>query len=153
MEYKVSRLAACDEQINQVCEKLLLQLKCDFIGLALQNTEGPNIKWHYAAGNSNDKYKRITLRFGKGIAGRVISTGRPMYIENFPEKILGKALEYPIMLAENILFAYAVPIFSNNIPKGVILAGNREKRAINEREQATVRETAKILEEKLNRLI
>ena len=53
---------------------------------------------------------KITVRYGKGIAGKVISTGRPMTVEGFPNHISGKALEYPIMLAENLVAAFAVPI-------------------------------------------
>lgn len=105
-------------QVDQPCEKVLKELECEFVGLALQNTDGPDVKWHYAAGNSNDKYKRITVRYGKGIAGKVISTGRQMYVDNFPENIPGKALEYPIMLAEGLIHAYAVPIHFKGIPKG-----------------------------------
>lgn len=137
-------------QIDQACEKVLTELECDFVGLALQNTDGPDVKWHYAAGNSNEKYKRITVRYGKGIAGKVISTGRPMYVDNFPENIAGKALEYPIMLAEGLKHAYAVPIHFKGIPKGVLLIGNRSGLPINENRQSTARDAARTLEKKLN---
>lgn len=137
-------------QVDQACEKVLTELECDFVGLALQNTDGPDVKWHYAAGNSNEKYKRITVRYGKGIAGKVISTGRPMYVDNFPENIAGKALEYPIMLAEGLKHAYAVPIHFNGIPKGVLLIGNRSGQPINESSQRTARDAARTLEKKLN---
>lgn len=149
MEYKGCQQAG-GGQIDQACEKVLSELECDFAGLALQNTDGPDVRWHYAAGNSNEKYKRITVRYGKGIAGKVISTGRPMSVENFPENISGKALEYPIMLAEGLKFAYAVPIHFKGIPKGVLLVGNRTGQPIIENEQRTVREAARRLEQKLN---
>src|SRR3954469_19458326 len=105
----------------KICQKLLVDLPCDFVGVAIQNQTGPDVRWHYAVGNGNDKYKRITVRYGKGIAGRVISTGRPIAVDNFPNGILGKALEYPIMLAERLVSSYAVPIFFQGIPKGVLL--------------------------------
>ncbi|MCS0827520.1 GAF domain-containing protein [Cytobacillus sp. FSL W8-0315] len=136
--------------IDQACEKVLTELDCNFVGLALQNTDGPDVRWHYAAGNSNEKYKRITVRYGKGIAGKVISTGRPMYVENFPEYVAGKALEYPIMLAEALKYAYAVPIHFKGIPKGVFLIGNRSGQPINENKQNTARNAARTLELKLN---
>ncbi|MDF2035966.1 GAF domain-containing protein [Cytobacillus oceanisediminis] len=136
--------------IDQACEKVLTELECDFVGLALQNTDGPDVRWHYAAGNSNEKYKRISVRYGKGIAGKVISTGRPMYVENFPENIAGKALEYPIMLAEALKYAYAVPIHFKGIPKGVLLIGSRSGQPINENKQSTARDAARTLELKLN---
>ena len=153
MEYKGCNQARSGWQIDQACERVLSELACDFVGLALQNNDGPDVRWHYAAGNSNEKYKRISVRYGKGIAGKVISTSRPMSLDNFPHNIPGKALEYPIMLAENLLYAYAVPIHFKGIPKGVLLIGKRTKQPISEFEQGLVREAARRLEEKMNSLI
>ncbi len=138
------------QQIKSCCEQLLAELDCDFVGLAIQNTNGPDVRWHYAAGNSNDKYMRITVRYGKGIAGKVISTGRPITVEDFPNNISGKALEYPIMLAENLLSAFAVPIQINGIPKGVLLVGNRTNKTFSESEHRMVLLAAKGLEANLN---
>ena len=89
---------------------------------------------------------RITVRYGKGIAGKVISTGRPMIVEDFPHHISGKPLEYPIMLAENLVTAFAVPIHFNSLPKGVLLVGKRTNQPFSKSEQATVLEAAKNLE-------
>lgn len=136
-----------------VCEELRKEIGCDFVGLAFQNHVGPDIRWLFAAGNCNEKYKKITVRYGKGIAGRVISTGSPMSINDFPNNILGKALEYPIMLAEKLLYSYAVPIHHKGIPKGVLLVGRRNEQTISENEQVLVRETARKLEELLNSLL
>lgn len=149
MEYKgCDRNGTC-RHIETCCEQLLAELSCGFVGLAIQNSNGPDVRWHYASGNSNDKYMRITVRYGKGIAGKVISTGRPMTVEDFPKNITGKALEYPIMLAENLLSAYAVPIQVNGTPKGVLLVGNRTNRIFSEAEHRVVLLAAKGLEEKL----
>ena len=57
------------EPLVSICQKLLVELPCDFVGVAIQNQRGPDVRWHYAVGNGNDKYKRITVRYGKGIAG------------------------------------------------------------------------------------
>lgn len=132
--------------IIHTCEAILSKIAADFVGFALQNREGPDVRWHYAAGNSNDKYKKITVRYGKGIAGKVIATGSPITINNFPENIHGKALEYPIMLAEKLVFAFAVPIFYKGAPKGVLLVGRRTNTPINEGEQNIVRQAALTLE-------
>lgn len=132
--------------IIHVCESILTKIAADFVGFALQNREGPDVRWHYAAGNSNDKYKKITVRYGKGIAGKVIATGSPITINHFPEKIHGKALEYPIMLAEKLVFAFAVPIFYKGAPKGVLLVGRRTNTPISKGEQNIVRQAALILE-------
>ena len=74
-------------------------------------------RWHYASGNLNDKYKRITVRFGKGIAGKIISSGSPMMMNDFPNGIYGKVTDHPIMLAEKLVSSYAVPLFFNGVPK------------------------------------
>ncbi|MCO0600816.1 GAF domain-containing protein [Peribacillus butanolivorans] len=150
MEFNVCNKSRKGQPFKQACEQVLEELNCDFVGLALQNSNGPDVSWHYAAGNRNDKYKRITVRYGKGIAGKVISTGRPMGIEDFPNNILGKALEYPIMLAENLSYAFAVPIQFKGVLKGVLLVGNRTKQPISESDQHTILDAAKRLEKELN---
>jgi len=150
MDYKRCSQEGTCRNIKACCEQLLAELNCDFVGLAIQNSDGPDVRWHYAAGNSNEKYMRITVRYGKGIAGKVISTGRPMTVEDFPNHITGKVLEYPIMLAENLLSAYAVPIQINGMPKGVLLVGNRTKQIFTEAEHRVVLLAAKGLEETLS---
>lgn len=132
------------------CDRLQETIKCDFVGLAFQESVGPNIGWKVASGNSNDKYERITLRYGKGIAGRVISTGSPMEIKYFPQNIIGKALEYPILLAEKLLYAYAVPIFINGVPKGVLLVGFRSETFVENNGKKLVEKAAKELEKQIS---
>jgi nitrogen regulatory protein A len=151
MEYKNWNHKGTDFQLENFCEKVLAEIECDFVGLALQNSDGPDVKWHYAAGNSNNKYMRITVRYGKGIAGKVISTGRPMTVEDFPHQISGKPLEYPIMLAEKLVTAFAVPIHFNSLPKGVLLVGKRTNQSFSKGEQIAVLEATKCLEEKIVR--
>jgi nitrogen regulatory protein A len=138
--------------IKNLCDDLKTKLNCEFVGFAIQNETGPDIRWHYAAGNLNEKYKRITVRYGKGIAGKVISTGSPMMIEHFPETIAGKAIEYPIMLAEKLISSYAVPIFHNGSPKGVLLVGRRSAYLFTENEQKMVQNAAKRMGDELNNM-
>ncbi|HYK71514.1 MAG TPA: GAF domain-containing protein [Pseudoneobacillus sp.] len=133
----------------QLCSQLLKDIQSEFVGLAIQNEVGPDVRWHCAVGNLNDKYKRITVRYGKGNAGRVISTGNPVMITNFPENILGKSTDYPIMLAEKLVSSYAVPLFFNGLPKGVLLVGNRFEHTFSEEEQLLIKNSASILEESI----
>lgn len=135
--------------VTDVCDQLKLEIHCDFVGLAIQNKSGPDVQWHYAAGNLNDKYKRITVRFGKGIAGKIISTGSPMMMTDFPNDIFGKVTDYPIALAEKLLSSYAVPLFFNHVPKGVLLVGKRETYTFSEWETEQVLESAQTLEQLL----
>ncbi|WP_409273576.1 GAF domain-containing protein [Neobacillus sp. SCS-31] len=134
------------QPVSETCEQLREAIGCDFVGLALQNRVGLNIRWHFASGNLNDKYERITVRYGKGVAGKVISTGSPLLVENFPENILGKTTDHPIMLAEKLVSAYAVPLFFRGMPKGVLLAGNRTASSFSAQSCLMVKETATALE-------
>jgi nitrogen regulatory protein A len=129
-----------------VCDQLRKEVGCDFVALALQNEIGPDVRWHYASGNVNDKYKRITVRFGKGIAGKIISSGSPIMISDFPNDIYGKVTDHPIMLAEKLVSCYAVPLFFNASPKGVILVGKRVSYSFPESEQEKVKKSAETLE-------
>jgi signal transduction protein with GAF and PtsI domain len=132
--------------VTDECDQLRLETQSDFVGLAIQNELGPDVRWHYAAGNLNDKYKRITVRFGKGIAGKIISTGSPMMMTDFPNDIFGKVTDYPIALAEKLVSSYAVPLFFNHVPKGVLLVGKRMKHSFSDVEQEQVLESAQTLE-------
>ncbi|WP_342429835.1 GAF domain-containing protein [Neobacillus sp. FSL H8-0543] len=135
------------QAVSNVCNQLKKAAGCEFVALALQNEAGPDVRWHFAAGNLNDKYKRITVRFGKGIAGKIISSGSPMEMVDFPNDIIGKITDHPIMLAEKLVSTYAVPLFFNAVPKGVLLIGNREKHIFSERSHELVKESAHLLEQ------
>jgi nitrogen regulatory protein A len=141
------------QAVIEVCHSLMAVVGCEFVALALQNEVGPDVRWHYAAGNLNDKYKRITVRFGKGIAGKIISSGSPMMMSDFPKGIIGKVTDYPIMLAEKLVSTYAVPLFFNDVPKGVLLVGKRETYTFTEKEQQQVKASAQNLEQILSEQI
>ncbi|MGC5324150.1 GAF domain-containing protein [Brevibacillus sp. SYSU BS000544] len=100
----------------------------DFAAIAWLDNE-QMIRWKYASGNRNDRYKRIVLRFGKGIAGKVMSSGRPMILDSFTPKSGDDPREYPILLAEGLKSIAAVPITTNERVKGVLLVGCRDTRS------------------------
>ncbi|PGY15818.1 GAF domain-containing protein [Bacillus sp. AFS031507] len=141
------------QEVIKVCDSLMAVVGCEFVALALQNEVGPDVRWHYASANINDKYKRITVRFGKGIAGKIISSGSPMMITDFPNGVIGKVTDYPIILAEKLVSSYAVPLFFNAVPKGVLLIGNRRTTTFTEEDQQYVRESAQALEQILKEQI
>lgn len=100
----------------------------DFVSMAWAETNEYIIRWKYASGNRNDRYKRIVLRLGKGIAGKVISSGRPMILDSFSLKSGDDPREYPILLAESLKSTLAVPVIINDRVKGVLLIGCRYAR-------------------------
>lgn len=135
--------------ISTAGDRLKRDLSCDVVGLALQNRAGLDVTWPYVIGHQNEKYKYITVRYGKGIAGKVISSSRPMEITSFPNGILGKSTDYPIMLAEQLLSAYAVPLICGDSPKGALLIGYRNMHLFTEEEKNQAIEVARRVESSL----
>lgn len=86
------------------------------------------LTWQYAIGNINNRLKRIVLQSGKGIAGQVFKSGKPMLVRNvfaeFPERNL---FNYPIIVSEKIKSFCALPLYKKNKVQGVLLLGFREE--------------------------
>ncbi|MFD1927430.1 GAF domain-containing protein [Sporosarcina siberiensis] len=103
----------------------------DFVGLALvQPAENQfSLKWEYSVGNISNRYKKVTLQSGKGVAGTVFKTGKAMLVQEV-EELYGKSdlFTYPIVVAENIKSFGAIPLYKYNRVKGVLLVGYREEK-------------------------
>ncbi|EUJ45742.1 GAF domain-containing protein [Listeria riparia] len=105
-----------------------LQLGLDFVGIATAIATGnqKEIRWKYVAGNRNNRYQKIVLQVGKGIAGIVWRTGRPIIAEDLKTERQAPIQEYPIALTENLASIIAVPILSEGAVIAVMLGGNRK---------------------------
>lgn len=101
-------------------------LSCEFAGLAW--SEKNIVRWKVVSGNRNDRYKKIILRSGKGIAGQVLRSGRPMTVDCTECKFQYDMKDFPIMLAESLMSAAAVPVTLNIKVLGILLVGNRSPR-------------------------
>lgn len=91
------------------------------------------IKWKYASGNLNDRYKRIVLQSGKGIAGIVFKTGKSVFIPSIDEYVGADSLfNYPIVQSEKLKSVGAVPLWKDARVAGVLLGGFRSESQITE---------------------
>ncbi|GIO32055.1 MULTISPECIES: GAF domain-containing protein [Paenibacillus] len=109
-------------------DRLRDRFQFDFVSLALvQSAEDRFVlTWQYASGNLNERYKRIVLHSGKGIAGIVFKTGKPMLISNVTTDLNARDLfNYPIIVAERLKSLGAVPLWEGKRVIGVLLAGYR----------------------------
>jgi len=70
-----------------------------------------------------------------------------MEIGEFPNDILGKSTEYPIMLAEQLVSALAVPLAWNGSTKGAILIGYLKLHSFSDFAQHEVKQFAQSIEE------
>ncbi len=111
-----------------------------FVGLAIYDVMNEELRWRIAVGNLNERYKRIVIRLGKGIAGEVVQLNRPIKIENFPDDCLGDPIEYPILLVEQLISVLAVPVAYNQHIFGVLMIGQRKRRKFSLVEENYLRE-------------
>lgn len=114
-----------ESAINKCLEDLRLKAGADFSALALQESRESTIRWKYAVGNKNERFRRIVLRLGKGIAGKVLMSGRPMVLEHYEPRQHEDPQEYPILYAEELQSALGVPVLTKGKVKGVLLVGYR----------------------------
>lgn len=114
-------------------QQKIVQLKAqhgyDFVGIALVQSAEQNfeLKWEFAAGNQSNRYRRIVLQTGKGIAGHVFKTGKPYLVEDVGETLGTKDLfNYPIVVSEGLKSFGAIPLYKDNRVIGVLLVGYRD---------------------------
>ncbi|EKU46785.1 nitrate respiration regulation accessory nitrate sensor NreA [Staphylococcus massiliensis] len=115
------------QQLDEYREKY----QFDFAGIALPDNNDvdgvPVIKWRYVSGNINDRYKRIILRNGKGLAGNVMKTGKEFIVPDVSESLFSNQLfNYPILVSEALTAVVVLPLWFENKVCGVLLYGQRE---------------------------
>ncbi|MBY0011978.1 GAF domain-containing protein [Paenibacillus typhae] len=114
-------------------DTIRMALGYDFISLALAEPAEYDyvIRWKYASGNTNERYKRIVLQSGRGIAGIVFKTGKPFLLPSVEKDVQPDSLfTYPITKMENLRSIAAVPIWNDARVAGVLLGGFRGERQV-----------------------
>jgi nitrogen regulatory protein A len=116
--------------IQDELDSLRNQTASDFSGLAWMDQHDNRIRWFYVSGNSNERFKRLALKPGRGLAGIVLRLGRPLIIDSRLPNLERTNLqhEYSIMLVEDLLAAIAFPIKIQDETRGVLLIGDRSDR-------------------------
>ncbi|WP_313639780.1 GAF domain-containing protein [Paenibacillus sp. FSL K6-0276] len=114
-------------------DQIRAALGYDFMSLALVEPAEYDyvIRWKYASGNTNNRYKRIVLQSGRGIAGIVFKTGKPFLIPSVQKDVKPDTLfNYPITKMENLNSIGAVPVWNDARVAGVLLGGFRGERQV-----------------------
>lgn len=117
-----------EKAILDELDQLRLSTSSDFSALALIDDREHRIRWAYASGNDNERYRQISLRMGRGLAGMAIRLGRPIVVDSSVPGYGQVSPEYSIMLAENLRAAIAVPVPAPGGIRGVLLVGSRAER-------------------------
>lgn len=144
--YSVEESLKLQQSVKDLLEELKEGIGGDFTAVALYDPENREIRWRVAFGALNERYRGIAIRMGKGIAGDVMLTKRPMMVASFPEDLdlVNDPLDYPIMITEQLVSCYAAPVVkeSGDMVFGVILAAQRSTRTYSSQEQEKIAGTA-----------
>lgn len=118
---------------EQEMERIKNLFGFDFIALGLMQSAEQKyvIKWTYALGNRSNRYRRIVLKTGKGVAGNVFKTGKPLLVTDVKSELSEINLfNYPIVRAESLTSFGAIPLYKNNRVYGVLLVAFRDEQRI-----------------------
>lgn len=137
------------KQIQTELKQLKSELKLDFIAVALADTSYRDIYWKIALGANSERYRKIMVRMGKGMAGKVLKAKAPHIVTHFPEEVRDEMLEYPIFLIESLRSGVGVSVDSSQpeqrLSYGVLLVGQREERVFSHKEVERIEQSAAAL--------
>lgn len=118
---------------------------CDLVAVALvEPAENQYVlKWKYIAGSINNRIKKVILSSGKGIAGMVFKTGKPMLLPAVSDSMAEHDLfNFPILSLENLKSIGAVPLWHNGRVAGVLLGGFRGDESMTEVQMDVLKKAA-----------
>jgi nitrogen regulatory protein A len=144
------------DAISDFIDRLRLGCSSDYAALALPHKEdGWKFKWCYASGSVNQRYKQMVIRRGKGLPGFALLLGRTLThdqgMAEYEGALMRMKMECPLMLAEGLQAAAAVPMGASADEIGVLMVGQRKARVYSESDLLYIRDCAVQLIPLLNR--
>lgn len=128
-------------------EQFRAHTEFDFVAIALVEPAQNQfvLKWKYTSGGLSTRIKKVVLQSGKGVAGLVFKTGKPLLVKDRKEFTKNEDLfNYPILVFENLRSLGAVPLWHNGRVAGVLLGGFREEGLMTEEKLDLLRKQAAI---------
>src|SRR5512139_17712 len=114
-----------DENLTLVVEKSRQILSTDTSFIALHNEKTDELRWHISSGLVTERFKKLRVRMGKGLAGKVAQSGKWIVVEDYFKEI-GPDIQ-GITTEEGLISGIAVPIQIGQTNYGVLFAFNRSK--------------------------
>lgn len=82
----------------------------DFVALALPIEKGNKYRWSFVSGNTNHRHQQMLVKRGKELSGMAMLLGRSLVKGSGSLEDEKYKLECPLMLAEGLKTAAAIPI-------------------------------------------
>ncbi|BBI31649.1 GAF domain-containing protein [Cohnella abietis] len=115
-------------RMNEMLFRLKQEVSSDFSSLAVIDRRERIARWTWASGNINERYLSIYPRRGQGLEGEIIKVGRGIAWNKADSMNRGLNPGYSIMLAEQLLSAFAAPVIGSQDILGVLMVGDRRER-------------------------
>ena len=125
MSKGVTAVGNDDGLIQQKLDETRKRLSADFAALAWTTGKEHRMVWRFASGSCSARYRTLPIRPGRELAGAVYRIGRPLAWDESTPDLGRKRLESPLMTAEELKAAAAVPIILEDDIKGILLVGQR----------------------------
>ncbi|WP_045521208.1 GAF domain-containing protein [Neobacillus niacini] len=133
------------ELLTLKLHSLVSELNADFSAIAFYDPINLEFRWRIAIGSLNDRYTSIVVNSSKGICGRTLKTKREFIVTNFPEELQDEALEFPILIIEELKSAVSVPLLFQSQLIAVLLIGQRKRRSFDALEIERMKDAAQEL--------
>lgn len=115
--------------LEELCANVAADTDASLVAIAEFHPPSKGVRWTYADRPLNDRYKRMNVMYGKGVAGRVLQTGTAFRCENVAELPL-PLREYPIVLSEKISAFVALPVATSSLFGAVLFIAYRSSHAL-----------------------
>ncbi|MFZ0475510.1 MAG: hypothetical protein WAM18_08595 [Halobacillus sp.] len=112
--------------LEEICNELEEEVEACVIAVAKFDYHSKQIQWKYVSHPLNDKYKRMVISYGSGVAGTVMQTGRTFLCRSRKDLPLVLS-KYPIVLAEKLQSFAAIPLRTGHLFDAVLLIGYRNE--------------------------
>ncbi len=114
-----------DSHIAEVMERVKQETMSDFVGVGLMDTVKRKLCWQWAAGSISQRSLKVEQKPNTGLSGAALRSGRPASISHAISDRERFKLGEPLMLAEQLVIAAAVPIMTDSGEAGIMLLGKR----------------------------
>lgn len=127
-----------DQLLNLVSERCRDLLLCEVAGFALREEGATTIVWRAMTGCTTETYRNVVFPETGGVAGRAMSTGKPVVVHDFLREDGATAAEYPISFAEGLRSVLGVPLEIAGRTSGCLMIGYRHVHAFTDEEVDTL---------------
>ncbi|MCZ8518181.1 MULTISPECIES: GAF domain-containing protein [Paenibacillus] len=115
------------KKIQELFDRLRTETGSDFVGIAVTDGSHRQGRWIGASGSQNDRYRHMVLKPGRGLAGTALLTARSVTGRAGSRQRASGDADCPLMLAEGLSSAAAVPIRHLGRMLGVLYVGMRQE--------------------------